>query len=103
MDKLNFYLSESTLISIRQILWHLEKKEIEKKYRTTNFELMLVLVLGEFLKEEAKIEVRRSEYGDNRYKKFHLGKLGRRKKTNFQTIRIERKFFIIMREKNSIF
>jgi hypothetical protein len=66
MDKLNFYLSESTLLSIRQILWYFGKNEIEKKYRTTNFELMLILVLGEFLKEEAVIEVRRSEYGDNR-------------------------------------
>jgi hypothetical protein len=95
MDKLNFYLSESTLISIRQILWHLEKKEIEKTYRTINFELMLILVLGDFLKDEAVIEVRRSEYGDNRYKKFHLGKLGRRKKQIFKPSELKANFSLL--------
>jgi hypothetical protein len=95
MDKLNFYLSENTLISIRQILWHLEKKEVEKKYRTTNFELMLILVLGMFLKEEAVIEVRRSEYGNVRYKKFHLGKLGKRKKQVFKPSELKENFSLL--------
>ncbi len=95
----NFYLSESTLISIRQILWHLEKKEIEKKYRTINFELILILVLGGFLNEEAVIEVRRSEYGDNRYKKFHLGKLGKRKKQIFKPSELKENFSLLCEKK----
>jgi hypothetical protein len=95
MDKLNFYLSESTLISIRQILWHLEKKEIEKTYRTINFELMLILVLGDFLKDEAVIEVRRSEYGDNRYADFSLGTLGKEKEQTFKTSELKENFLIL--------
>jgi len=99
MDKLNFYLSESTLISIRQILWYLEKKKVEKKYRTTNFELMLILVLGGFLKDEAVIEVRRSEYGDNRYADFSLGTLGKEKEQTFKTSELKENF-LILRENN---
>jgi hypothetical protein len=91
----NFYLSESTLLSIRQILWYLEKKEIEKKYRTTNFELMLILVLGDFLKDEAVIEVRRSEYGDNRYADFSLGTLGKEKEQTFKTSELKENFLIL--------
>jgi hypothetical protein len=101
MDKLNFYLSESTLISIRQILWHLEKKETERRYRTTNFELMLILVLGGFLKEEAVIEVRRSEYGNARYKKFHLGKLGKRKKQIFKPSELKENFSLLCEKRKA--
>jgi hypothetical protein len=99
MNEPNFYLSESTLISIRQIFWHLEKKETEKKYITTNFELMLILVLGEFLKEEAVIEVRRSEYGDNRYAAFSLGTLGKEKEQTFKTSELKENF-LVLRENN---
>jgi hypothetical protein len=91
----NFYLSESTLISIRQILWYFEKNEIEKKYRTTNFELMLILVLGGFLKEEVVIEVRRSEYGDNKYADFSLGTLGKEKEQAFKTSELKENFLIL--------
>jgi hypothetical protein len=99
MNEPNFYLSESTLISIRQILWYLEKKETEKKYRTTNFELMLILVLGGYLKEEAVIEVRRSEYGNVKYKKFHLGKLGKRKKQIFKPSELKENFSLLCEKK----
>jgi hypothetical protein len=118
MDKLNFYLSESTLISIRQILWYFEKNVIEKKYRTTNFELMLILVLGGFWKEEARIEARKSMFAEDdylyniisvnpqkvlriknidkeKYSNFTLGTLGKEKEQNFKTSELKNNFLIL--------
>ena len=58
----NYYLSEKTVAEIRYLLWLFDKKQYEKnkEYETDNFELILLLVMRDFLKEKITVKIEAS-------------------------------------------